>query len=741
MRVRLAGAFLGFAVAAAFLLPDVLAARVPARGDLPDFFWPMKAHTMERWRSGSPPLWNPLSGCGEPWLAQLQTGVFDPGDAPFLLPWPFGPPAAIVLHLVIAAAGMASWLSALGRSRLAALSGAAVYASGGVFLSLVPVYNNFATAAFLPWIFLGAFRAIRGEGMATFAAASALAFLGGEPALAVGGSLAAAAVALAPRRPGGTNDPGRRAGLRLLGGLLLSAGLTAAVALPFAIHLRESRRLTGATREEALGRPVGPSDLADLLWPPPPELTRSGVPGRGTYLATLALGPLPLLLAAAGVTAWGDRRATALLVAVAGLGLLLSLGAWGGIAPLLWSAGLLRGVRFPARWFALTHVALAVLAGTGVDVWRGEETRHRRRALLAAAPFAAVALLGIAAVDPGRLRGDGAARALLASAAAAAGLALLRRRPSGEVAFLAVLAGPLVWFSSEALASAPAAALVRTPLVVSGLKPSDPGRLFVAAHDAHLLARWLAGGGRGFSEETVRRQHEALAGYGNLRLGLATAGTASPIDSPRRARLLGAALAGGSAGALFALADVRRVVTPFPTTIPGAAPEAFAGGVRRYELARGLGRVFFPREVRAADDDAVFEALRRPDLDPEEVAWVTSAPVPLPPRRSAHGFSLARVVRDEPERAEIAISTSDPGLVVLTRSFDSGWRLVLDGTRVSALRVDLAFLGAFVPAGDHKLELIYEPGGYRVGLALSGASLVLLAALVLAGHAPVRSGP
>ncbi|MGE5347406.1 MAG: hypothetical protein ACM3JH_15735, partial [Acidithiobacillales bacterium] len=69
MRARLAGALLGCAVAAGALLPSALRARVPARGDLPDFFWPMKAYTVERWKSGSPPLWNPLSGCGEPWLA------------------------------------------------------------------------------------------------------------------------------------------------------------------------------------------------------------------------------------------------------------------------------------------------------------------------------------------------------------------------------------------------------------------------------------------------------------------------------------------------------------------------------------------------------------------------------------------------------------------------------------------------------------------------------------------------
>ncbi len=737
MKVRAAAALLGLSLAAAALLPALLASRVPARGDLSDFFWPMKAYTAARWRTGAPPFWNPLSGCGEPWLAQLETGVFYPGDAPFLLPWPLGPHAAIALHLVVAAMGMAAWLTALGRSRLASLSGAAIFAAGGAFLSLVPVYTNFATASFLPWIFLGALRVARGQGIATFAAASALAFLAGEPSLAAGGTVAAAAAALAVRGPSGKSSPGRAA-TRLAAGALLSAGLVSAVALPFAVHLRRSGRLAGMSLEEALRRPVGASDLADLLVPPSEGLTRAGGPGRGSYLVTLALGPLPLLLAGAGLRGFESRREVAVLLGIAAAGLLLALGARGGLAPLLVDLGPLRGTRFPARWFTATHLVLALLAGAGVDVLR-ERARERRFLVAAGAALVVLALAGAALLEPARLQDGGTLRAAAALASAAAGLGLLARRPSAEAAFLAVLAGPLLWFSSDALASVPAAELVRTPLVLATRAGALPGRIFVAVHDGPLLSRWLAGGGARFSEETVRRAHEALSGYGNLPLGLATAGTASPLDDPRRVRLLGVALAGGSPRALFALADVREIVTPFPTTIPGAELQKSVGGILRYGLPSGLGRVFFPRDTAVANDDVVFEALRRKEFDPEERAWLDSSPVPLPPRRTARGFALARIVRDEPERAEIAVSASEGGLVVLTRSFDPGWHIRIDDLPVTSLRVDLAFLGVLVPGGEHRLSLSYEPPLYRLGLGLSGASLLVLLALVLAGQRPAGS--
>lgn len=737
MKVRAAAALLGLSLSAASLLPLLVTSRVPARGDLADFFWPMKAYTAERWRAGAPPLWNPLSGLGEPWLARIQTGVFYPGDAPFLLPWPLGPHVAIALHMVIAATGMASWLSALGRSRLAALSGAAVYAAGGAFLSLVPVWANFATASFLPWIFLGALRAARNEGIATFAGAAALAFLAGEPALATGGALAAAAASLAESHPFGLTSTWRVMA-RLVAGLILAAGLTSAVMLPFAVQLRQSGRLAGAAQGEALRRPVGLSDLADLVVPPPEEMTRAGGAGRGSYLVTLALGPLALLLVGAGASGLPSRSLTLVLLGIAVAGLLLALGARGGLAPLLVGAGPLRGTRFPARWFAMTHFVLAALAGAGVDVLRGSLPARRRAVLIGAAAVLGV-FSGLALLEPARLREDGALRSAAALLSAAAGIGLLARRPSKETVFLAVLAGPLLWFSSDALASVPAAELAGTPSVLAGRAGVPEGRLFVAVHDGPLLSHWLEKGGRRFSEETVRRLHEALAGYGNLPLGLATAGTASPLDDPRRARFLGAALAGGNPRTLLALADVRELVTPLPTTIPGAELLAASGGVLRYRLPPGMGRVFFPREAIVASDDAAFETLRQKGFDPEETAFLDSSPVPLPPRRTARGFALARVLRDDPERSEIAISVSEGGLVVLTRSFDPGWRVRIDGLPVTPLRIDLAFLGVFVPGGEHRLSVVYEPPLYRLGLALSGASLLALAALLLAGRRPVRS--
>ena len=249
--------------------------------------------------------------------------------------------------------------------------------------------------------------------------------------------------------------------------------------------------------------------------------------------------------------------------------------------------------------------------------------------------------------------------------------------------------------------------------------------------DGALLRTWL---GPAWSAESVRRAHDALSGYGSLPLGLASAASPSPIGNPWRARLLGAALSGGDAGALLGLADVRRVVTPFPSAMPGARLDRRSGDVLRYALERPLGRVFFVREAAVLDDDSAFRALSERTFDPEARALIAPGAGPLPPPRVARSYAVAKVTKDEPETLAVETATSEAATLVVTRSWDAGWEARLDGAPVSLRRCDLALMAIAVPAGEHTLTLGYRPVSFRAGAVVSGASFLVLVGLVLAGR-------
>src|SRR6266508_1489450 len=134
LRTRMTGLLAAAAIAPAlFWLGPALAVRlVPSFRDQGDFFYPLKLYTIDRLRRGEIPLWNPLSGAGEPWLANLQSGVFYPPSVLFLLAGP-GLAAALylLLHFAIAAWGARRFLREEAVSGAAALFGAAVFCGGG----------------------------------------------------------------------------------------------------------------------------------------------------------------------------------------------------------------------------------------------------------------------------------------------------------------------------------------------------------------------------------------------------------------------------------------------------------------------------------------------------------------------------------------------------------------------------------------------------------------------------------
>ena len=769
--VALRGAAVGLLLAAALLGPALATGGVPARGDLPDFFWPMKAYTAERWAGHEIPLWNPLSGGGEPWLAQLQSGALYPGDLPFLFGWRKGAMLGIALHLALAAGGMAYWLWDLGGSRPAALLAGGLFAGGGAFLSLVPVYNNACTAAWLPWLFAGARRIIVGRSRgAGFAIALAGAFLAGEPAIAAVGGVAAMALALFAGAEGEAPEAGNerkrvlaRAALAFLAGVALAG----AALLPFAALLQSSGRRTRTTPEEAVARAVGPSDLADLVAAPRPEATRLVSPGRGGYLVTLALGPLPLLLAAGvGAGLPGRRKLVLGLALLAATGTLLALGAAGLLVPLLFEAGLFRGLRFPARWIIFPHLALAIAAGAGLDGWlwgrfvrnppseAAEPEEHevsewaaRRRLAIAALGAGLVVLFLLAALawllpearttrDRNRTLATTTA-ALLGAAAiaiAAKGSHATTRRAGAFVVVLAL--APLPYVAGEALATVPASAVCSFPGLL-GHRATGPeaGRVFApAGQDRTLALRWKFAAGAAWGEGAVRRAAMALAGYSNLFHGVASASTASPIGDPRAERLVGAALAGGDPVRILALLNVRRVLTPFRTNTRGLLPAGEAEGLRLYEVQDAVGRAFLPLEARVATDDEAFEALRMRDFDPGRTALVAGLPegTRLPPPRMSGGWAAVRFLSDEPERTVLSSTASAASLLVLARTWDPGWTATIDGGPVPLLRAHLALLALVLPPGEHRIELAYRPASFRYGLGLSGVGLLGVLALSLA---------
>ena len=84
-------------------------------------------------------------------------------------------------------------------------------------------------------------------------------------------------------------------------------------------------------------------------------------------------------------------------------------------------------------------------------------------------------------------------------------------------------------------------------------------------------------------------------------------------------------------------------------------------------------------------------------------------------RRGGAAPGAARIVADLPGDIAVEVKAASRQLLVVSESFDAGWRAALDGQPVPVERVNGDFLGAVVPAGSHTVRLQFRPVHLAVG--------------------------
>lgn len=79
-----------------------------------------------------------------------------------------------------------------------------------------------------------------------------------------------------------------------------------------------------------------------------------------------------------------------------------------------------------------------------------------------------------------------------------------------------------------------------------------------------------------------------------------------------------------------------------------------------------------------------------------------------------------------PERVVMQVKTEVPKLLFLSDSFDSGWNAYINGKKVPLYRADYAFRAVAVPKGEVTVIMVYEPPSIRFGLIISTIAILLV---------------
>ena len=706
-----------------WLSPALLGRQAPSFRDQGDFFFPLKLYTADRIGSGELPLWNPLSGLGEPWLANGQSGVFYPPTLLFLLPSvALAAGLFLLLHFAIGVCGAWRFIKDEAVSDAGALLAAAAYGACGFAASLSAYWNHFGAWAYLPWVAACARSGLRSKGSrVALAAAVGLQALAGSPEISAATLCVAALFVWQPRQepPSGWLTPPRRKRLLGLAGVA-ALGLTLAgvTLVPMAeLALRSQRRVPLPASERDRGS-VGFSALAS-------GLGLSTGPSGTDYLSSLYAGPLMLCAAAAAFVERERRRLALLLGAVAVAGILFGMAAPPG--PWLRALPFLDRIRYPAKALALTFFALPMLAGIGADTLRFAP--GSRRALLASGiGLGGLILLLFSRQPPAARLAEGIGLAALVWLAAArtgqapgsAAAPGARRAVFEGVAALALTASLFI-AARPSFRYAPESEIRRVPATIPFLA-RVAGRVLTPPPPD--LAAWVLRDAR-FDAATLRRQREALLGYTNLLSGVTTVRTASALPTETQERIAASIDAAEPVRAAGAVA-ARVLWSPF---LPATLGLREVGEFSRAPLNPYRSRLSFVPGYRVEPDPArAWARSSRGELDWSREVFLDREPNPRPIAGAKRPFVVARIAEERPERVVADINSGGAGILVLADLDYPGWRAAVDGHPAPILTADGCLRAVALPAGSHRVVFRYRPDSLYAGAILS---LLALGALVV----------
>jgi hypothetical protein len=417
---------------------------------------------------------------------------------------------------------------------------------------------------------------------------------------------------------------------------------------------------------------------------------------------------------------------------LAGFSLLLAMGGYtvlyGWLYRLVPGLG---GVRAPARFVFLMDFALAALAALGLDALLHEQDERIRPALrriLRAVPWVigAVALLAVPL----------------------AFYALLTSQDKDPVIFMRVSAAAngLVFFTGLLIAGA-GLFYVRWR---GGPRPAVIGALAVG-----LLFFDLASLGSnvdvGYADPTTGFDHPAIIGFLESDPDLYRIDTRTDVWhvwQPDTPLLHGIFDVGGLINPLT-LADYER----YWNSIPSRSSPLYDFLNAKYVIAakdvtldwekfvpvfdadpalnvylnrRALPRALVVhRAIAAPDHGAALAALRAPSFDPattvvveggEALQATPSAPAAI----HVESFGLNEI--------RLRVDTPADAYLVLSEVWYPGWHASVDGAPAPVLRANYAFRAVPLGPGQHQVVLTFAPGSWRLGLAISGLTLLGLGA-------------
>jgi len=464
------------------------------------------------------------------------------------------------------------------------------------------------------------------------------------------------------------------------------------------------------------------------------------------------IGVLPLILAALAVLLRWDRL-TRFFVGLAVISLLLAFGGYTILHGWLYLLPGFDKVRAPARFIYLLDFSLAALAALGLDALL-QPLNHRMRAvfrrLLKVAPWIwlGIAIIALSLGYHAILTAQGKEAMIYKRTVSAV---------NGLVFFLLILAASLAvlylrryrWGRRWALGSL-AVILIALDLFSMGaytdLEHNDPTVGFQHPETIEFLKSdpgyYRIDTGTGVGDVW---QPDASLLYGIFDVS----GIWNPLQLADYKRYWDAVgLRGLRSSRLYDFVNAKYVIghkdVPLDwdkfVSVFDRDPQ-----VNVYLNTKALPRAILVHQaVAVADQESAFVAIQDPSFDPGTSVVVEGGKTLQGSKRAEEqgskgaggkkqeaGSESLDITAYWPNAIHLTANTLTEAYLVLSEVYYPGWRAYVDGRAQAVLRANYAFRAVYLEPGYHEVRLVFEPLSWKLGLGISLATWVGLAAWAL----------
>jgi hypothetical protein len=125
------------------------------------------------------------------------------------------------------------------------------------------------------------------------------------------------------------------------------------------------------------------------------------------------------------------------------------------------------------------------------------------------------------------------------------------------------------------------------------------------------------------------------------------------------------------------------------------------------------------------------EIIRSASLDHASEVVLETTAEGKPPVCFEQNPAMILVQAESANMTSVYVNSPADGYLVVADVWYPGWRAYVDGEKSTILRANYLFKALQVPAGEHEVEIVYQPNTFLVGAAISIAALIVLMAIVV----------